>query len=93
MLLFKLKKSKAVSVEGNEQDTPMKRETLPEFHEEHKWGKRKSLHLKYGYYLMTKNNWQNSGYSDNGDYSLVSDSNYIFLYKNLSIHHEQCLFL
>ena len=89
MLLFKPKKSKAISVEENDQDTPTKGETLPEYHE-HKWGKRKSIHLKYGYYLVAKNNRQNSGYSDNGDYSLTSDSNYLFIYKNLSIQHEQC---
>jgi hypothetical protein len=39
MLLFKLKKSKATYVEENDQDTPMKGQTLPEYHKEHKRGK------------------------------------------------------
>ena len=29
-------KSKALSVEGNDQDTSMKGQTLPEYHKEHK---------------------------------------------------------
>jgi hypothetical protein len=92
MVLFKLKKSKGISVEGNDQDTPTKGETVPEYHEEHKRGKRKSIHLKYGY-LVTKNNKQYSGYTENGDYCVTYHSNYLFMYKNLSIRHEQCLFL
>jgi len=36
MFLFKLKKSKAISVKGNDKDTPTKGETLPEYREEHK---------------------------------------------------------
>lgn len=36
MLLFKVKKNKAISVKGNDKDTPTKGETLTEYREEHK---------------------------------------------------------